>query len=167
MTLEQLFQAFSNNPNLPQLIFLGLPALSGLAYFFAKGEAHKSPWPYFYSALVFLSCIPGIFALTLNFYFFLFERQSVMHANIYTQILPILSMFVTLWLIRKNTSFDQIPGFDKIGNLIFMLLIVMSLLWILEKTHIIVFTSLPFYQFVLIFVAGLILIRFGLKRMFG
>lgn len=166
MTLGEFFQSCSDNPTTLLFYFVGLPVLALMAGFFGKNEGHLSPWKYFYSTLIYLGAIPGIFAVTLSIYMFFFERGSILNANIYTQILPIISMLATFWIIRKNVSFDAIPGFDKINGLIFFLSILIILLWILEKTNIYVFTYMPFFQFLLLFAAMIFLLRFGLKRMF-
>lgn len=166
MTLGEFFQSCSDNPTTLLFFFIGLPVIALMAGFFGKNEGHLSPWKYLYSTLIYLGAIPGIFAITLSIYMFFFERGSILNANIYTQILPIISMLATFWIIRKNVSFDAIPGFDKINGLIFFLSILIILLWILEKTNIYVFTYMPFFQFLLLFVAMIFLLRFGLKRMF-
>lgn len=166
MTLGEFFTSCSENPTVLLFFFVALPLTALLAGYFGKGEGHLSPWKYLYSALIYMSAIPGIFSITLSIYMFFFERGSIMNANIYTQILPIIIMLITFWIIRKNVSFDSIPGFDKINGLIFFLTILIILLWILEKTNIYVFTYMPFLQFILLFVAMIFLLRFGLKRMF-
>ena len=56
-----------------------------------------------------------------------------MNANIYTQILPVICMVLTLWLIRRNVDFQYVPGFDKIGSLVFFLTVLIILLWILKR----------------------------------
>ncbi len=167
MTLGEFFQHCSDNPSNLIIYFVALPGVALLSLFFGKGEGHLSPWKQMYSGLVYMSTIPGIFAITLSIYMFFFERGSIMNANIYTQILPILSMLVTLFLIRRNVSFDAIPGFDRIGSLIFFLTVLIILLWILEKTNIYVFTYMPFMQFVIIFAVLILVLRYGVKRMFG
>lgn len=167
MTLGEFFTHCSQNPNTLLTFFSVLPLTALVVWFIAKNEGDISPWKYLYSGLVYLSCIPGIFSVVLSIYLFFFERGSIMQANIYTQILPILSMILTLWLIRRNVDFDRIPGFDKIGNLIFFLGILIILLWFMEKANIIIFSYLPFYQFILIFVVGIIVLRFLLSRVFG
>ena len=88
-----------------------------------------------------------------------------MDANLYTQILPVFSMFTTLWLIRWNVAFDEIPGFGKLGSLILVLTVLISLLWVLEKTNIFIISFMPFHYFVIFFILVLILLRFGLKKM--
>jgi len=112
-----------------------------------------------------MTCIPGIFAITLNVYYFLFEKQRIADASLYVQVLPIISMAITLWLIRKNVDFKDIPGFEKLGGLITILAAVIIFMWILEKTRIFVFTMIPFGYFILFFIILLVLIRVGWKKM--
>lgn len=165
MTLGQFFDTVSREPSIVLFYFFALPFTALLASILGKGEGHLSPWRYLYTVLVYLACIPGIFAVTFNAYTFLFERQPIMEMNLLTQILPILCMLITLWLIKKNVSLNYVPGFDKIGSLAFILTVIFIMMWILEKTHIFVFTFMPFYQFVLFFVGFLILIRWLWSRM--
>jgi multisubunit Na+/H+ antiporter MnhF subunit len=167
MTLRDFFELVSNNPSILVFFFIAVPLTAFLAYIFGKGEAGVSPWSYLYSTLVYLTCIPGIFAFVLNIYLLFIEKQSIMDFNMYTQILPIVSMLFTLWLIKRNTNFDDIPGFDKISGLLWVLLAIISLLWICEKTHIFVISFMPFHYFILFFVGVLLLIRFGVKRIFA
>ena len=167
MTLGEFFNACSDNPKALLFFFIALPTAALLAGIFGKGEGHLAPWKYLYSGLIYLSAIPGIFATTLSIYMFFFERGSVLNANIYTQILPILCMLITFLIIRRSVDFDAIPGFDKISGLIFFLTVLIIVLWILEKTNIFVFTYMPFFQFLLLFLAMILLLRFGIKRIFS
>ncbi|HRO09554.1 MAG TPA: hypothetical protein PK611_05465 [Saprospiraceae bacterium] len=167
MTLGQFFTAVSNEPYLVMFYFFAMPFTAFLAGILGKGEGEYSPWKYLYAVLIYLVCIPGIFAVTLNIYLFLFERQPIMDMNVFTQILPILCMLITLWLIRNNVSLREIPGFDKLSNLVFIITVLISMMWILEKTHILVFTFMPFYQFVLIFILFLLLMRWLISRVFN
>ena len=166
MTLGDFFTALSDNPSIVCFLFISVPLTAFLASIFGKNEGAVRPWKELYTILVYLTCIPGIFAITLNVYLFLFERQSIMDTNLYTQILPIISMMLTLWLIRKNVKFEEIPGFDKLGGLIMILAALIIFMWILEKTHIFAITIIPFSYFILLFVVLLVGIRFGWKRMF-
>jgi hypothetical protein len=165
MTLGQFFESVSQQPSIVLFYFFALPFTAFLSTIFGRGEGHLSPWKYLYTILVYFACIPGIFALTLNAYMFLFERQPVMDTNLFTQILPVLCMLITLWLIKKNVSLNDVPGFDKIGNLFFIITVLISMMWILEKTNIFIFTFMPFYQFILFFIGFLILIRLGWSKM--
>jgi len=164
MTLGQFFEVVSAEPSIVIFYFFALPFTAFLAGIFGKGDGHLSPWKYLYSGLVYFACIPGIFALTLSIYLFLFERKSIMDTNIYTQILPVFCMIITLWLIRKNVNLRFIPGFGRINSLFFMITVLISLMWILEKTHIWVISFIPFYQFILFFILLLVIIRIAWTR---
>ncbi len=165
MTLRELFDLLALNPSILIFFFVASPLTALLASWLGRGEGHITPWKYMYSVLVYLICIPGIFAVTLNIYLFLFERQSIFDTDIWTQILPIVSMVATLLLIRKNVSFDQIPGFGKLSGLLLIIGVVLALMFLLDRTHIFVISIVPFYQAFLFFLALLGLAMFGWWKM--
>jgi len=167
MTLRELFELLSENPTIILFYFIAIPLTAFLAWIFGRDEGVNSPWKELYSCLVFATCIPGTFAVTLNVYLFLFEKQSVYDTNIYTQMLPILSMVITLWLIRKNVCFEDIPGFGKLGGLMLLITTLFIIMWILEKTHIFVISFMPFQYFLILLLVLLVVVRFGWKLMFS
>lgn len=167
MTLGEFFTWTGQHPTFLLIYFLGVPLIALLAGLFNKGEGHLSPWKYLYSILIYMVSLPGIFAVTLSIYFFLFERRSIMDTNLLTQVLPVLSMAATILLIRKQVDLDLVPGFDKISGLILIISALMALMWIIDKTHIYSITFMPFYVVILILIAGFFVIRLGLKRLAG
>jgi hypothetical protein len=144
---------------------IAVPLTAFLALLFGKGEGHLSPWKYLYSFLVYLTCIPGIFAITLSVYLFLFERRSIMETNIYTQILPVISMVLTLILIRRNVSLDDVPGFGKLSGLIMIITAVVVLFWILDRMRIFAITFVPFIWIVVLFLLIIVIAIAGVRRM--
>lgn len=166
MTLGDFFIWISNHPIGVLTFFIGLPITAILAGIFGKNEGALSPWKYLYSILIYLAAIPGIFAVTLNVYLFLFEKQSIMDANLFTQVLPILFMFLTFYIVRRNVEFCDIPGFEKISGMVMAIFAIICFMWFLEKTHIFVISIIPFYYVIFIFIALLLLIRVGFKRFF-
>ena len=169
MTLQELFDTIGNNPSWIMIYFCLIPITALIAGFLGKGEGNLTPWRELYSVLIYMVCIPGIFAITLSIYFFLFERRSILDTDVYNQIIPVVSMLVTLFLIRNNASMDRIPGFGKISGLIMVIFASLALMWGLDNTriHIIAFTRMPFYYVIGIFVAIFLAVRFGFKRMLG
>ncbi len=165
MTLGEFFEWTGSHPGLLLGYFIGVPLIALLAGMFAKREGHLAPWKYLYSTLIYMVSIPGIFAVTLSIYLFLFERRSIMDTNLYTQILPVLSMIATILIIKKQVSLDLVPGFDRISGLILIIAALMCLMWIIDKTHIYAITFLPFYVVILILLAGFFVIRLGLRRL--
>lgn len=164
MTLGEFFGLMNENPAIIIFYFLAVPLSALLGYIFGKGEGHLSPWKYFYCAIIYLACVPGIFAITLNLYQFLFERMPVSEMNIFTQILPIISMILAIWLVMKNVSLDQIPGFGKLPALMVVILVLLAVMWGLDRTRIIAFTGFPFHYVILLMIALFVVIRIAIKK---
>jgi hypothetical protein len=167
MTLQDFFNFLSSNSSVILFYALAVPLSALLTGLLSRGEGHLSPWKYLYSFIIYLVCVPGIFAVMLNVYLFLFERQSIWTVNLYTQVLPILVMLVTLALVKRFVDLDYIPGFGKLGGLIIMVTAVLLIMWFLDKTHIYVFTYMPFGQVVLIIIGLLIAVRWAWRKMAG
>ncbi len=164
MTISEFFEVTGDNPAIV-FAFFGFVIFSAiLAGILGKGEGNESPWKYLYSALIYLVAIPGIFSVAFNIYLFLFERKSVLDTNIYTQILPILAMVATFFIIRANVSLDRIPGFGKLSGLLMMIFATMSFMWFLDKIRIFVFTFMPFQYLVIIFLVLFVVLYFGWRK---
>ncbi len=167
MTLQELFEYFSDHPNFILGYFLLIPVLAAVAGVLDKDRSHYFPWNYIYAVLIYLVCIPGIFAITLNIYLFMFEKRNIMGTDLYTQILPIASMLVTLWIIRKNVALDYIPGFDRLSGLIMLITAALAIMWMVDRFRVIAFTQIRF-QYVVLFLLGLIFVmRYGWRSIFG
>ncbi len=167
MTLKELFELIAATPAYPLFYFIVIPLTALLAGIFGKNEGHLTPWKYLYATLIYLICIPGIFSVTLSIYMFLFEKRSIMDTDIYIQILPVISMVLTLLIIRRNVNLDDVPGFGKLSALVLIISATLGIMWFIDRTHIIVFSMLRFEVVLLIFAVLLILIRFGWYRIFG
>ncbi|MCB0635992.1 MAG: hypothetical protein KDC54_05220 [Lewinella sp.] len=166
MTLGEFFNAVSEQPIYIVFYFAIIPVTALLAGWLAtKEEGEEAPWSYLYSTLLYLVCVPGIFALTLNIYLWLFERGSVLDYNLLTQVLPFASMLVTILIVRRNVNLDRIPGFNRLSGLIVMITAVLLLMWIIDRTHLIVFSYVPIQWVLLILVGLLLLVRFGWSRL--
>ena len=88
-----------------------------------------------------------------------------MQSNLYTQVLPIMIMILTLWLIKRNVPFEFIPGFNKISGLIMVMLAIIAVMWLLDRTRIFAVTFLPFQYVILLLVGLLVMARLGLKKL--
>lgn len=165
MTLQDFFDWVQVSPTTTLCFFIIIPAVAFMAGLFSKAEGHLSPWNYLYAVLIYLVCIPGIFAVTLNIYFFFWERRSIMNAELLLQVLPIISMLLTIYIIKRNVDLDYVPGFDKLSGLMTIIGILLTLMWILDRTHFFVFATMPFPMVIAIIIVGILLIRFSLKKM--
>ena len=164
MTLKELFSYIGQNPNFVLFYFLIIPVTALLCGILGKNEGHLSPWKYLYAFLIYCVSIPGIFAVALNIYFFLFQRGDVMQTDVYMQILPIFVLLVTIWLIRRNVDLELIPGFKTLAGLWLMMFASMSLMFLLDRTRIFVFSYLPFQYLLFIFILLFVVIYFGWRK---
>jgi amino acid transporter len=166
MTLRDFFDYLGEHPLVLVAYFLVIPLTAMLAGWISRGEGHLSPWKYLYSFLVYAVCIPGIFSVTLSIYLFLFERGgSILNTNILTQVMPVVSMFLTLAVIRRNAPFEHIPGFGKLSSLMMTIGAVFMLMYLLDRTHLIAFVRVPVQYLLLIVVGMLLVFRYGFRQM--
>ena len=166
MTLGELIEFLGQNPYYPLFFFFAVPFGAFLANKLGEGEGHLNPWCSFYTSLIYLSVIPGIFSILLNFHHLLFEKTSIYEVNIMVRVLPIISMALTLYLIKQNVSFDQIPGFGKLTGFVSAMAGVMVIFYILNKARLLIFTYIPFIWLVLLLIAVYLLVRYGTKLIF-
>lgn len=167
MTLREFFDLLTSEPIYVIFYFAIIPVMAFVAGLLGRGKGHEAPWKYLYSTLIYFVCVPGLFSITVSVYQFLFERRSIWDADVFVQVLPIVSMVVTLLIIRRNVSLDYIPGFDKLSGLVMVIFSTLIIMWFVDRLRIVVFTYLRFEFVILIFIGLLLLIRFGWKRAFG
>jgi len=167
MTLNDLLVYLGNHPESVVLYFAVLPVAALLLAWIAGVEGSRSPWKFLYSALIYLSAVPGIFALSLNVYIFFFVWIFILNMDIYTQVLPIVSMILTLSIVRRNVDLSYIPGFDKLSGLLMLIAATIGLMWLVDRTRIFAIISMPFSVVVLIFAGLLLALSFGYRQFFG
>ncbi len=166
MTVQELFSFVGQNPYYILYYFIALPIIAGIVGLLGDDKCDRSPWKELYMIIIYAVMLPGMFALFFNLYLFLFDRRSILNFDIFLQILPIISMIITLLVIRRFVSFDAIPGFGKISGLIMVISAIILILYFVDRFRIIAITYMPFQYLILIVVALLLAINFGLKKVF-
>lgn len=81
MTLGELIDAVGDNPLPAAGYFLTVPLTAVVAGWLGRGEGAQTPWKYLYTVIVYAVCIPGIFALALGVYQFMFGRRDILNAD--------------------------------------------------------------------------------------
>lgn len=167
MTLQEIFDWVALNPWY-FIAYLVLVPVIAFAVNAANGDSSvKSPYGFLYTGLIYLSSIPGVFALTLCIYKFLFENGGFLSVNILVYFMPILSMLVTLSVIRQKVDLNLVPGFEKISGYLMMMFGLMAFMFFLDRTHIFAFVRLPFMGLVAIFIIALVGFQIGWSRIFA
>lgn len=122
MTLRELLTLAGRHPEYLGYYFALIPLLALLIpLLHKKGFGEFAPWKYLYSALTYLTCIPGMFSGVLVAYSLFFTRENLLDVNPLIYFAPLLSMFVTLVLIRKQVSFNDLPGFERLSGLMILI----------------------------------------------
>jgi len=140
MTTRDLIELAGQHPAVLLIAFVLPPLIAWLAgKVHGKEQGKLAPWKYLYSALVYLVCIPGMFAGVITAYTLFMSGENLLDANLLVYFLPIASMTATLVLIRKNVSFEEVPGFDRLSGLMAMVGCSFALALFIQKTRIFLF----------------------------
>ncbi len=122
MTIREFIQAAAQYPLLLSALCVLPPFLAWLCgVLHRKDRGAAPPWKYFYSVLVYLACVPGLFSVVLTVYTLFFRRENLLDVNLTVYFAPIVSMVLTLVIIRRNVSFRDVPGFGRLSGLMVMI----------------------------------------------
>jgi hypothetical protein len=138
MTLQELLAALDANPVPVLVYFVVMPGLAWLTgRFHSRGPVYDSPLRWLYSIVLYGACLPGLvaavaFADTL-------VHGRLMQAGIFSQILPLISMFITLGLIRHQADPEHIPGFRRMTGFMLLLALTAISVFLLMQTRIWIF----------------------------
>lgn len=137
MTTRDFLQAVGQNPVILLVIFVLLPLLAfGCGRLHHRGLGGTSPWKYYYASLVYLTCIPGLFAGVLTAYALFFTHENLIDVNPLVYFLPIGSMIATLAIIGNQVAFAQLPGFRRLSGLMLLMAVSFAIVLAIEKTRI-------------------------------
>ncbi len=168
MTLRELFAAV-DAARVPLLIALAavavLTALIGVLH--GRGNGGRAPWRHLYAVLVYAACGPGIFAAVAVVYALLFTRDNLLDLNAATYLAPIAAMILTLGVMRRNVSFDEVPGFHRLTGLMTMIGAVFAIALILRSLRVWLFFSASLVWFFVLVVALFVLVKWGGRLLFG
>ena len=132
----------------------------------APGNGGNSPWKFCYSVLVYLTCVPGMFAGVLTAYSLFFTGENLLDVSFLVYILPIISMVVTLVLIRKNVSFEAIPGFERLSGLMVMIGCSFAIALAIQKTRLWIVFGGSIDRLILLALGVFALLKWGAYMLF-
>jgi len=107
-----------------------------------------------------------MFAGVITAYTLFFSRENLMDVNMLVYFLPIVSMIVTLVLIRKSVSFDEVPGFDRLSDLMATVGISFALALAIQKTNIWIFFGGSIVWLFILAAAIFLLLKWSAGRLF-
>ncbi|MBN2383080.1 hypothetical protein JXQ70_09385 [bacterium] len=137
MTVMDLMNKIGNYPGYLIAFCIALPLLSLLyGRLVSRERGSLAPHRYVYAVLIYLTSIPGIFAIVVTAYTLFFIESNLLMVNALVYFLPIVSMFITVVLVRKAVELDAVPGFDRLLGLFTLLGITFILVLMVQKTRI-------------------------------
>lgn len=147
---------------------LAVPALLALllGLLLPRGAGGKSPWKYLNAFLVYATCVPGMFAAVLTAYTLFFTGENLLDVNLAVYLGPIVAMGLTLWLISRQASFDELPGFDRLSGLMVAIGVTFVLLLAVSRTRIWLFFGGSMTWLVAVAVGLFALLKWGLESAF-
>ena len=167
MTTRDLIQWAGQHPVLLLLAFVAPPVLAWLAgRMHGQGQGRLPPWKVLYAVLVYLVCVPGMFAGVITAYTLFFSNENLLDANLLVYFLPIAAMIATLVLIRKNVSFDDVPGFDRLSGLMMMVGCSFVIALVIQKTRIFIFFGGSIEKLFLLAAGVFALLKWGSYMLF-
>lgn len=137
MTINEFIDWLGRNAWITAAALATVPLFTLLWGLFHRTERSAlSPWKQGYSVLVYLACIPGMFAAVLVAYALFFSRRNLLDVNVLVYFLPLFTMATTLLLIRRRVAFDALPGFGRLWGLMIMLALSFGLALAIDRTRI-------------------------------
>jgi len=76
---------------------------------------------------------------SLSAYTLFFTRESFLDVNLFVYLAPIVSMGVTLGVVRRSVSFDEVPGFHRLSGLMALIAVTFVIVLAIRKTFIGIF----------------------------
>ncbi len=144
-----------------------LPILTFLYWrFISDFEGNEDPHRYVYATIVYLACIPGIFASVLTAYTLFFINGNLLEVNLIIYFLPILSMFATLAMVSKAANLERLPGFGRLRGLMTLLALTFLIAFFMIRFRIWLAFGGSFLVLALMMVALFLGLRWSAARIF-
>ena len=167
MTTRELIQWAGQHQLVLLVTFIVPPVLAWIAgKVHGREQGRLSPWKYLYSVLVYFVCVPGIFSAVITAYTLFFSGENLLDANLLVYFLPIVSMVATLIFIRKNVSFDDVPGFDRLSGLMTLVACSFIIALAIQKTRIFLFFGGSIEKLFLLAAGIFALLKWGTYMLF-
>ena len=137
MNIQEVIEAVGEYSLAFALISTSFPLVAWIIGKLHQEEAAPSWVRWAYSGLIYGVCLPGVLAVVLTAYSLFFLNANLLRVNILVYFLPIGIMCLTLFIIRKRISFDEIPGFGRIQGLMILIGLCFAIAIAIQKSRIV------------------------------
>lgn len=167
MTGHELLALAGQNPQALGAL-LGAPCAAALALQAAPAtDWPRGPLAYVWSAIVYAASVPGIMAIVTLLYLGLGLHKNVLETDLLLAFGPIVAMVAVLWLVGRKVPISALPGVDRLGGMLLMLAATFAMLFMLDRTRIMVLFHGGIGSLLLIGLGLFVVFKFGFNRLFG
>lgn len=168
MSVEEFIYFLSQQKNYVLGFLLAMPIICILLRLFhGRFRGYFSPWKYIYSVITYLICIPGMFSLSLIFYYLLFLHENLLTLDIYVCYLPVISMLITLTIMHNSIDINDLPGFNKLSGLMIIIGITFFSTLILDRLRVFVVFGGSIFSLFIICIIIFLLLKYAMRLIFG
>ena len=167
MSVNELLKRLDDYTGWAVCFFAALPMLAFIVSFLYRRTGRRAFIELMFSAITYLSAVPGVFACILIFYLLFFTRSNLLNVDIVFSFLPIISMGLVFGIIGKNANFDDLPGFGRLTGLMLLIAIASCVTLAIYKLRIFVGFFASIEALVGIAVTVFLLFKVGLARLSG
>jgi len=133
MTIQQLIDLLGSHPKLILSYFVIIVIISLIGLLFITPNNYSKSIGYIYSVLIYAVAIPGLLSIILLLYNFFFLKANMLSLDLSIYFVPLIAMILTLVIINRTVHTSQIPGFDKLSGLFFLIMITFIITYILQR----------------------------------
>jgi hypothetical protein len=165
MSVNDLVGALENFSLYILAVFVVIPLFT-FAYgkIVKKPKGNFPPHKYVYSTLIYLSCVPGMFAAVLCAYIIFIQRSDLLDLNIVVYFVPIITMIVTMVIVSNDVELEYIPGIERLLGFFIVLGVTFTIILFVLKTRIFVFFGGSIIGLVIFGVLMFLLLKFGIDK---
>lgn len=148
-------------------VLVGIPLFCALLNQTQTKATERKPIHYVYSAAIFATAIPGLFAAIIVFYSMFFIKANMLNSNVILHFLPIISMIATFLIVGRRVGFDILPGFQRLSGLMILLSIVCLVVFFLYRLRFMIGFFASIEQLLMIGAVLYVVFKIGLARIKG
>lgn len=130
------------------------------------GRGGTTPWKQLYATFIYLTCVPGLFAAVVTAYVLFLTSTNLLEVNALVYLLPIVSMVVTLVLVRQNVNLDEVPGFHRLSGLMTVIGVSFAIALAISRTRVWLFFGGSIFLLFAIAAAAFAFMTWGTRALF-
>ena len=134
-----------------------------LGQFFLSKTGQQGVWNYFFSLLIYVMGVFGVFSIILFFFQLFTSRLAISLVEI---LIPFLTMVIGIMIIRRRVNVWLVTGFGSFQVYIFIQFLIVLTCFLLDHYGLVSFSQWPVYLLFLLLVALTIIVQVIVRKTF-